>query len=104
MARSAQVKSKNRTYVFIEKAKKIHPATKIGNVSFAKPYSECEYDKIPTCLSRKCNKSNKWYCQCPSIYSNQLFKYFCHNPHAFLTSYCLGYCVKFKFTCKEKFL
>ena len=32
---------------------KIHPLTKIGNVSFAKPHPEYEYDKIPRCLSRK---------------------------------------------------
>ena len=35
------------------KSKKIHPPTKIGNVSFAKPHAEYEYDQIPRCLSRK---------------------------------------------------
>ena len=35
------------------KSKKIHPPTKIGNVSFAKPHPEYEYDKIPSCSSRK---------------------------------------------------
>ena len=41
------------------KSKKIHPPTKIGNVSFAKPHEShephelYEYDKIPRCLSRK---------------------------------------------------
>ena len=49
-------------------------------------------------------KSNKWYCQCPPIYSNHIFKCFCHNIHDFLASYCLVYCVKLKFTCKEMFL
>ena len=48
-------------------------------------------------------KSNKWYSQCPSIYSNHFFKYFCHNSHYFLASYCLRYYAKFKFTRKKKF-
>ena len=37
----------------IRKSEKIHPPTKIGNVSFAKPHPEYEYDKIPRCLSRE---------------------------------------------------
>ena len=51
--RPAQAKSKNMTYVCIGKTKKTHPATKIGNVSFAKPHLEYGYDKIPRYLSRK---------------------------------------------------
>ena len=35
------------------KSEKIHPPTKIGNVSLAKPHPEYEYYKIPRCLSRK---------------------------------------------------
>ena len=35
------------------KSEKIHPPAKIGNVSFAKPHPEYEYEKIPRCLSRK---------------------------------------------------
>ena len=35
------------------KSEKIHPPTKIGNVSFAKPHHEYEYDKILRCFSRK---------------------------------------------------
>ena len=54
-------------------------------------------------LSRTC-KSNKRYCECPATYSNHFFKYPCRNTYVFLSSYCLGYCIKFKFKCKEKFL
>ena len=108
------------------KSKKVHPPNKIGNVSFKKPQPKYQYEKIPRCLSRKryrsdlrlpydsnvcfCQKdweepakSNKRYCQCPAISSNPFSKYFCHNTYAFLSSYCLGYSVKRKFTCKEKF-
>ena len=35
------------------KSEKIHPQAKIGNVSFAKPHHEYEYDKILRCFSRK---------------------------------------------------
>ena len=54
-------------------------------------------------LGRTC-KSIKRYYQCPLIYSNHFFKYFCHSTHDVLASYYLGYCVKFKFKSKEKFL
>ena len=35
------------------KSEKIHPPTKIGNVSFAKRHPEYEYEKIQRCLLRK---------------------------------------------------
>ena len=36
-----------------KKSEKIHPPTKIGNVSFAKPHPEYEYDKIPSAYQEK---------------------------------------------------
>ena len=36
--------------------------------------------------------------------SQPLFQVLLSQHHDFLASYYLGYCVKFKFTCKEKFL
>ena len=45
--------SKNRDLRVYRKSEKIHPPTKIGNVSFAEPHPEHEYDKIQRYLSKK---------------------------------------------------
>ena len=99
-----------------KKSEKIHPPTKIGNVSFAKPHPEYEYDKIPRYLSRKRSRfdprlphdSDVSFCQkdceelvkatngpasvlqfIPTTFSSTCVT----NTHDFLASYCLGYCI-----------
>ena len=52
-SKTCTTKNKKWDVRVYRKSKKIHPPTKIGNVSFAKPPPEYEYDKIPSFLSRK---------------------------------------------------
>ena len=58
--------SKKQKTVY-RKSEKIYQPTKIGNVSFAKPYPEYEYDKNLDCSSRKRSRSlhdsNVSFCQ-----------------------------------------
>ena len=79
ITRPVQSKRKNRIGVRVDmKSENIHSPTKIGNVSFVKPYPEYEYDKIPRCLSRKRSHfhlqsprdSNVSFCQKDSLVSN----------------------------------
>ena len=46
-------KKQNWDVRLFTKSEKIHPSTKIGNVSFAKLHPKYEYDKISRCLPRK---------------------------------------------------
>ena len=119
--RTSQKAKMGRTCVY----EKIHLPTKIGNVSFAKPHPKYKYDKIPRCLSRKRSRfdpqsphdSDVSFCQkdweelakttnCTASVLQFISKTFSSTSVTtpFLASYWLGYCTKFKFTCKEKFL
>lgn len=81
-------------------SEKIHPWTKIGNVSFAQPHSKYKYKKIPRCQLKKSRfdprsshdsdvsffqkgweeiAKDKGYCQRLPIFFEYFFKYFCHK-------------------------
>ena len=120
ITRPTQPKSQNGTYVFIEKAKN----------SFPNQNRKCFFCKTTSWIwilqnsklfiKKKISlwpsiNSSFWCIVLPerleelakatnSTASVHFCKYLCDNTHDFSFSYCLGYWVKFRFTCKEKFL
>ena len=51
--RPALAKNRNGASKFLEKAKKVRPPTKIGNVSFVKLHHEYEYTKLQDAYQEK---------------------------------------------------
>ena len=113
IARPAQPKIKNGTYVFIEKAKKFihqlkqemfrlqnHPRN-MNMIKFRVSYQEkglvWTLDHLMILMYRFVRKTGNYLQkqQMVLVVSSNLFqalfKYFFHNTHNFLSSYCLGY-------------
>ena len=124
--RTSKIKNQKWDVRVHRRSKKIHPATKIGNVLFAKSHPEHEHDKILTCLFKKrssfdprsphdydvsfCQKdweellkAKKRHCQYPPVYFNHFFQYFCHNTHGFFPFDCLRYWVSLNLYAERSF-